>query len=339
MPAAAAPRSLVALRQALDTVVERERTPRDTPALATGIAALDALLPGGGVPRGRLTEVQAPRGHGRTTLLLQMAGQVLAAGRWVAVVDAERTLDPAGWAPLLSRATALLRAGRGLGAMAGAAPTIVGEDDPRLAVIRPRDRAQAAWCADVLVRSGAYALVIVDGIPSLPRSVVLRLTRLAQDRQVCLVIATEGTARSGSALVGASVRLDLDVETMAPPPRPVGDVRRRGGLVLHATDPAAARSETRPGGGRRALRIQLAKGGVPQAVHLPYVMTLPVHLNRHATVPDRRGVARTASRGGQIAARARARRAAEPQFGRSGTATFAACPSTASSGNGARSRS
>lgn len=281
-------RPLDALRQALDTVVERPRAPRDLPTLATGVGALDALLPGGGLPRGRLTELQAPRGQGRTTLLQQVVGAVLAAGRWVAIVDAERTLDPAGWAPVLAQAAARVRAGRGMGAMAGMASVGVGEDAPRLAVIRPRSAQQAAWCADVLLRSGAYALVILDGVPTLARPVVLRLTRLAQDRQACLLIATD-TTRGAGALVGASVRLDLALERPAPASR-VSATLHRGPLRLHgATETAVASPPAGP-----SLRIQLAKGGSPQAVRVPYVLTPPIHLDRHPLVPDRRGVARTA---------------------------------------------
>ncbi|MBC7843727.1 MAG: hypothetical protein H7099_15510, partial [Gemmatimonadaceae bacterium] len=79
MPATAptpASATLDALRHALDTVVERER-PRDDPSLSTGMAELDALL-GGGLPRGRLSELQAPRGQGRTTLMRALVAHTLA---------------------------------------------------------------------------------------------------------------------------------------------------------------------------------------------------------------------------------------------------------------------
>ena len=84
MPAPAAATTLDALRHTLDTVVERER-PRDDPSLPTGLGNLDVML-GGGLPRGRLSELQALRGHGRTTLMRALVAHTLATGRWVAIV-------------------------------------------------------------------------------------------------------------------------------------------------------------------------------------------------------------------------------------------------------------
>ena len=60
---------------------------------------------------------------------------------WVAYVDAQRTLDPRDWAHL--------------------------GDAEGVWMIRPRDATRAAWCADVLLRSGAFALVVLDGAPAL----------------------------------------------------------------------------------------------------------------------------------------------------------------------------
>ncbi|MEP6834461.1 MAG: ATPase domain-containing protein, partial [Gemmatimonas sp.] len=63
------------------------------PAWPTGVAELDAAL-GGGVPRGRVTEVVGPLGAGKTSLVRQLVARVLAEGGWVAWVDATRTLAP-----------------------------------------------------------------------------------------------------------------------------------------------------------------------------------------------------------------------------------------------------
>jgi recombination protein RecA len=107
--------------------------------LATGVEVLDAAL-AGGIPRGRVTELVAVPGSGATTLVRQLVETTAARdGCWAAVVDATRTLAPRDWAHL--------------GMHEG------------VWIIRPRDPARAAWCADVLLRSGAFALVVLDGAP------------------------------------------------------------------------------------------------------------------------------------------------------------------------------
>jgi recombination protein RecA len=283
---------LDALRHALDRVVERER-PRDDPSLPTGLPTLDALL-GGGLPRGRLSELQAPRGHGRTTLLRTLVAHTLATGRWVAIVDAQRTLAPADWARLASPSAS------GPGAIGttpkpakGTAPLSALETS-RLAVIRPADPAKAPWCADVLLRSGAYALVVLDGAAALSRSIVLRLTRLAHDRQVVFLLA--GDAESAIPTVGAAVRLGIRIESdsinmLASKRRDTGSIRSQIRLVRKDITTLAERPET-PTPTTTHLSITVAKGGPPATTRVPYVITTPKRLGLHAEVPDRRGVAR-----------------------------------------------
>ena len=127
------PVSLAALRQQLADIVEGTRP--TMPGLATGVAALDAALPGGGLPRGRLTEIAGAPGSGVTTFARHLVATALTAGWWVAYVDAARTLAPRDWAAL--------------GAHEG------------LWVVRPPDATRGAWCADVLLRSGAFGLVVL----------------------------------------------------------------------------------------------------------------------------------------------------------------------------------
>src|SRR5205085_8038513 len=68
--------------------------PLSTPAgaegrtLPTGVEALDARLVGGGLPRGRLTEVVGARGSGKVTLLRQIVARTLSEAGWVAYIDA-----------------------------------------------------------------------------------------------------------------------------------------------------------------------------------------------------------------------------------------------------------
>src|SRR5215467_3320520 len=98
----------------------------DARTLPTSVESLDAGLAGGGLPRGRLTEIIGTRGSGKATLLRQIVEQTLSEAGWVAYIDATRTLAPRDWAHL--------------------------GDEEGLWMIRPRDPARAAWCADVLLR-------------------------------------------------------------------------------------------------------------------------------------------------------------------------------------------
>ena len=338
MPVSAAASTLDALRHALDTVVERER-PRDDPSLPTGLGALDAML-GGGLPRGRLSELQAPRGQGRTTLMRAVVAHTLATGRWVAIVDAQRTLAPADWARLASPS-----ATGSPGAIGTTPPPSRGLRPPesetsRLAVIRPPDPAKASWCADVLLRSGAYALVVLDGVAALPRSTILRLTRLAHDRQVVFLLACD--AEQAIPTVGASVRLGIriespEIDSVNRKWRNDGSMKRQIRLVKKGVPGALDAPEPLPVPPTH-LAITVTKGGPPSTMRLPYVITSPRRLGCHADVPDRRGVARqtpappTAAGGGLVTAGANpvaktigrvdrsphARRAGESRYGRAG---------------------
>lgn len=146
-------------------------------ALPTGIAELDALIPDRGLPLGRLTEVAGTRGSGRTTLLRALVERTALDGALVACVDARRTLAPRDWARMRD-----------------------------VWMVRPPEPARAAWCADVLLRSGAFALVVLDGAPPLPSAVAVRLVRLARDGGSALVIAGEGRGTLTPAALRLGVR-------------------------------------------------------------------------------------------------------------------------------------
>jgi hypothetical protein len=72
-----------------------------------------------------------------------------------------------------------------------------------LRVVRPRDPARGAWCADVLLRSGAFTLVVLDSAPPLTRQVALRLVGLARDKDAAFVVVGDGSVSQ----VGGAVRL------------------------------------------------------------------------------------------------------------------------------------
>jgi hypothetical protein len=152
----------------------------DRAPLPTGLAELDALLVGHGIPRGRLTEITGAKGSGRTSMLRTLVTAVATGGRWVAYIDAARTLAPRDWAH-------------------------VGSERAPLWIIRPTTSARATWCADLLLRSGAFALVVMDGAPPLPRVLAVRLTRLARDVGAAFVVTGE---RGGDA-TGSSVRMRI----------------------------------------------------------------------------------------------------------------------------------
>lgn len=225
--------NLQVLREQLAAVVAG--TPSATPGLPTGLSALDAALPGGGLPRGRITELLAPAGLGKTTLARTLASTTLTAGHTVAWVDATRTLDPRDWV------------------------TVDPAGSDALWVVRPGDPARAAWCADLLLRTGSFALVVLDGAPLLPRSIAVRLAQLARDADAALLLLGDGTRASE---IGGALRLVL---------------KRRDARTVLAT---------------------VEKGGphqhVPLSLEVGHAHDSARRLCAHPAVPDRRGVARTA---------------------------------------------
>src|SRR5471030_737017 len=114
----------------------------DVETVSTGSLGLDIALGVGGLPRGRVIEVFGPEASGKTTLTLQVIAEVQRAGGTAAFVDAEHALDPA-------------YAGK-LG---------VNMDD--LLVSQPDTGEQALEITDMLVRSGAVDVVVIDSVAAL----------------------------------------------------------------------------------------------------------------------------------------------------------------------------
>jgi hypothetical protein len=215
------------------------------PAIPTGIGALDAALQGGGLPRGRLTELLGPTGSGKTTLARAIVESTVAGHGWVAYIDAQRTLDPCDWTHL--------------------------GDAEGVWMIRPHDASRATWCADVLLRSGAFALVVLDGAPLLSRSNAVRLTRLARDGNAALMIL--GDRAGGATQLGGAVRLLVE--------RPRLDGRRRrseGGTV--GTRTIAVRVDK--GGTLRTVEVSCAVAVARRLCTHPGVARGPAGGNRHA---------------------------------------------------------
>jgi recombination protein RecA len=240
-----------------------------TPAISTGVAALDAVLPGGGLPRGRLTEILGVAGSGKTTLARRIVEATAAARGWVAYVDAARTLDARDWVHL--------------------------GDAEGVWVIRPHDATRAAWCTDVLLRSGAFALVVLDGAPSLTKSNAVRLTRLARESDAAFVVLGERTG--GATQLGGAVRLVVERPTP-------GHRRRRGQHDEESTT--------------HTIAVRVEKGGTLRTVEVSCAIGVARRLCTHPEVPDRRGVARGPAGGRRHGQRARA---ASPPAGVTGRTT------------------
>src|SRR6476469_3352962 len=254
--------------------------PSPTPALPTGVAALDAVLLGGGLPRGRLTEIAGPAGSGKTTLTRAVVESTVAAHGWVAYVDAQRTLDARDWVHL--------------------------GDAEGVWIIRPRDAGRAAWCTDVLLRSGAFALVVLDGAPTLTKSAAVRLTRLARDAGAALVIL--GDRAGGATQLGGAVRLVVERATPGSRRSPRHDARhdaRHGGDGRGG--PSSGTNDT--AGPTRTIAVRVEKGGTLRTVEVSCAVAVARRLCAHPEVPDRRGVARGPAGGSR---HARSGRAASP---------------------------
>ena len=115
---------------------------RDIDVVSTGSLGLDVALGIGGLPRGRVVEIYGPESSGKTTLTLQVIAEAQKAGGTAAFVDAEHALDP-------------VYAGK-LG---------VNVDD--LLVSQPDTGEQALEITDMLVRSGAVDVVVIDSVAAL----------------------------------------------------------------------------------------------------------------------------------------------------------------------------
>lgn len=116
------------------------------PAISTGSLNLDIALGIGGLPKGRIVEIYGPESSGKTTLTLQAIAECQKSGGTCAFVDAEHALDP-NYAEKLG----------------------VNLDD--LIVSQPDTGEQALEVVDMLVRSGAIDLVVVDSVAALtPRA-------------------------------------------------------------------------------------------------------------------------------------------------------------------------
>ncbi|MBU0728126.1 MAG: recombinase RecA [Proteobacteria bacterium] len=112
------------------------------PVISTGVLSLDIATGVGGVPRGRVTEIYGPESSGKTTMALHMIAEAQKAGGAAAFIDAEHAFD-VGYAERLG----------------------VNVDD--LLVSQPDYGEQALEIAEILIRSGAVDIIVIDSVAAL----------------------------------------------------------------------------------------------------------------------------------------------------------------------------
>ena len=115
---------------------------QDIDVVSTGSLGLDIALGIGGLPKGRVVEIYGPESSGKTTLTLQVVAEAQRAGGAAAFVDAEHALDP-------------VYAGR------------LGVNVDELLISQPDTGEQALEITDMLVRSGAVDVIVVDSVAAL----------------------------------------------------------------------------------------------------------------------------------------------------------------------------
>ena len=111
-------------------------------AVSTGSLGLDIALGIGGLPKGRIVEIYGPESSGKTTLTLQVIAECQKAGGTAAFIDAEHALDPEYARKL-------------------------GVDIENLLISQPDHGEQALEIADMLVRSGAVDIIVIDSVAAL----------------------------------------------------------------------------------------------------------------------------------------------------------------------------
>jgi len=166
---------ILGLEQAIERIEARPRA--RGPVAPTGMPDLDALLPGGGLPRGSVIEWLGPASSGKTAVLRTGLARLRMHGESVAWIDTRHTLYAPDWTDLVSGA---------------------GE----FWVVRPRTVREAAWCADLLLRSGAFGAVafhVADrsggrsaaSDEGIRHSAAVRLQRLAEEAGALFVVLGE----------------------------------------------------------------------------------------------------------------------------------------------------
>ena len=200
----------------------------DIATVPTGSLGLDIALGIGGYPRGRIVEIYGPESSGKTTLTLHAIASVQRQGGTAAFIDAEHALDP-NYAKKL------------------------GVKTEELLISQPDFGEQALEIADMLVRSGAVDLVVVDSVAALvPKAEIEGVLGVDECRDAAELLdlgdGVEGERRLAARLravdlhdapAGVAADAERDVEADAAAGDDA-DVRREGLPLLEAHDGALA---------------------------------------------------------------------------------------------------
>src|SRR5580658_7741975 len=114
----------------------------DVPGISTGALSLDIALGGRGLPRGQVIEIFGPEASGKTTVALHTVANAQKQGGVAAFIDAEHALDP-GWAKR------------------------IGVDLENLLVSQPASGEEALKIAEMLVKSNAVDIIVIDSVAAL----------------------------------------------------------------------------------------------------------------------------------------------------------------------------
>lgn len=253
--------------------------------IPTGSIALDVALGIGGLPRGRIVEVYGPESSGKTTVALHAVANAQKNGGIAAFIDAEHALDPV-YAQKL------------------------GVDTDALLVSQPDTGEQALEITDMLIRSGAIDLIVVDSVAALvPKAEIegemgdshvgLQARLMSQAlRKITGALSTTGTTAifinqlrekigvffgspetttGGKALkFYASVRMDIRrIETLKEGSEPVGN-RTRVKVVKNKMAPPSS---------RQSLTSFMVWGFLEKAASLTWVWTMASSASRARGLP------------------------------------------------------
>src|SRR6202047_1977927 len=119
-----------------------ESSAADVQGISTGALSLDSALGGRGLPRGRIIEIFGPESSGKTTVALHAVANAQRQGGVAAFIDAEHALDP-GWAKR------------------------IGVDLEGLLVSQPSSGEEALKIAEMLVKSNAVDIIVIDSVAAL----------------------------------------------------------------------------------------------------------------------------------------------------------------------------
>lgn len=147
--------------------------------LASGLAALDAIVDGG-IVHGRVSEITGPVGSGRTTIAMRFVAAATRMGEVAAWFEDARRFDPAS----------ALAAGAVLDRILWASPDDRCKADPEMpGRLYPRRLSLIFKAAELALKAGGFGLVVIDaGAGQLPRSIALRLAREAERSGAAVVV-------------------------------------------------------------------------------------------------------------------------------------------------------